>query len=182
MESFISEFQQNRNVLTSLDDKDMSYDSLSKTKDMIIQYLKMLNLIKSKMNFGKEDFSVKIQFGWKDVLKNDFCYSYNINFEYYSILYNLAVTYYLIGNSISMENSTETKLKEAIKYFQYSAWIFDNIKNEVLTFMPPKETPYDMSSNYLTYVNMILPIVLIHIACIRPELPPKRRTKEKFLL
>ena len=35
------------------------------------------------MNFGKEDHCIKIEFEWKDVLKNSKWKSYNINFEYF---------------------------------------------------------------------------------------------------
>jgi hypothetical protein len=111
----------------------------------------MLNVIKSKMNFGKDDFCIKVEFGWKDVLKNDFWFSFNVSHEYYSNIFNLAVIYYNLGSSILLSDE-ETKLKQAIKYLQYSAWLFDNIKNEIPSIIPVKETPPDMSSNYLTYV------------------------------
>lgn len=113
----------------------------------------MLNVIKSKMNFGKDDFSIKVEFGWKDVLKNDMWYSYNVNHEYYSNLFNLATLYFCMGNSISIGDEDEAKLKEAIKYYQFSAHLFDNIKNELPSVVPPKETPPDMTQNYLTYVK-----------------------------
>lgn len=150
MQAFVGEFQQNRNVLILLNDKEKSYDSMKGTKEVIVQYLSMLNVIKSKMNFGKDEFSIKVEFGWKDVLKNDFYYSYNINHEYYCCLYNLAVCYYNLACSISISDE-EAKLKEAIKYLQYSSWVFDNIKNELPSLIPAKETPPDMTPNFLTY-------------------------------
>ena len=60
MQGFIAEYQQNRNVIISLNEKDKTYEALKNTRDVIIQYLTMLNVIKSKMNFGKEDFSIKV--------------------------------------------------------------------------------------------------------------------------
>jgi hypothetical protein len=107
------------------------------------------------MNFGKEDLCIKIEFSWKDALKNDNWSSYNINFEYFSNLFNLGVCYYNLGLSIPITED-EGRLRESIKNFQYASWIFDNIKNEVSNTIPVKETPPDLTSNYLTYVNFIL--------------------------
>ena len=104
------------------------------------------------MNFGKDDFSIKIEFSWKDVAKNDFWTSHNINHEYYSNLFNLATLYFNLANSIK-ESDDELKLKESIKYFNHAAWLFDNIKNELPSLIPVKETPPDMTQNYLTFVR-----------------------------
>jgi hypothetical protein len=128
-------------------------DSLKKIKETLISYISMLNLLKSKINFGKDDYSLKLEFGWKDVLKNDFYYSNNINLEYYSLLFNLAVTYNLLGNQLTSKIDDDVQLKEGIKNYQYSAWIFDKIKNEVPTYIPAKEIQPDLSVNYLTYVD-----------------------------
>jgi hypothetical protein len=152
VQNFITEFQQGRNVIILLNEKDKTYDSMKNTKEMLVQYLTLLSVIKSKMNFGKDDFSIKVEFAWKDVIKNDFWYSSNVNHEFYSGLYNLAVAYYSLAASISQADE-DTKLKEGIKYFQYSSWIFDNIKNELPTLIPAKETPPDMTQNFLTYVK-----------------------------
>ncbi len=111
-----------------------------------------MNVIKSKMNFGKDEFSIKVEFGWRDNIKNDMWYSYNINHEHYTNLFNLATLYYCMGAAISISDD-DVKLKEAIKHLQYSAWLFDNIKNELPALIPAKETPPDMTQNYLTYVN-----------------------------
>ncbi len=107
------------------------------------------------MNFGKDDFAVRIDFSWKDTLKNDYWTSSNLNFEYFSNVFNLATLYYCLGNSIPITEN-ELKLKEAIKYFQHSAWLFDNIKSELPSIIIPKETPNDMIADYLTYVSLYL--------------------------
>jgi hypothetical protein len=105
------------------------------------------------MNFGKEEYSVKVEFTWKDILKNSNWGSYNISYEYYSNLFNLGVMFYLLASSIGIDNTDEDlKLKEAIKYYQYAAGIFDSIKNEAPASIPAKETPPDLTTNYLTYV------------------------------
>lgn len=162
VQSFINEFQQNRNVLTNLNEKDKSGDALKGYKAIILQYLSMLNLIKSKMNFGKDSLCIKVEFNWKDVLKNDFMSSFNINYEYFSTFFNLAVCYYSIGMATPL-NEDEIKLKEAIKNFQYAAWIFDNIKNEISNALPLREIPSDMTPNYLTYVTLFLINYSVHI-------------------
>lgn len=46
-------------------------------------------------------------------------------------------------------------MKEQIKFFQYSAFIFDKIKQEVPTVIPYKEVQPDLSSDYLTYAGYI---------------------------
>lgn len=152
MQGFITEFQQNRNVLINLNDREKTIDALKGYKTIIVQYLSMLNIIKSKMNFGKDSYSIKVEFYWKDVLKNDLMSSYNSNFDYYSNFFNLAVCYYSLGMAV-LPNDEEIKVKESIKNFQYAAWIFDNIKNELPNALPPKEIPSDMTPNYLTYVR-----------------------------
>lgn len=129
-------------------------DSLKKIKDNVITYLNMLNTLRSKINFGKDNYSLAVEFGWRDVLKNDFYYSYNVNLEYFSVLFNLAVCYYLLGGTVSGKED-DAILKEGIKNYQYAAWLFDKIKNEVPTCIPSKETQPDLSVNYLTYVIFV---------------------------
>ena len=84
------------------------------------------------MNFGKEDHCIKIEFEWKDVLKNSKWKSYNINFEYFNCLYSLATIYYILGNLSSNEaGNDESKLKESINYYKQAAGLYDLIKNEI---------------------------------------------------
>jgi hypothetical protein len=181
VQAFITEFQQNRNVIILLNEKDKTYDCMKNMKDVVIQYLSMLNVIKSKMNFGKDEFSIKVEFGWKDVIKNDFWYSYNINHEYYSTMFNLAVVFYNLGSSILITDE-DTKLKEAIKYFQYSSWLFDTIKNELPSVIPIKETPTDMTGNYLTYVINYLILVFLYLSSSSSNLPTFSCREEKIFL
>lgn len=117
----------------------------------MISYLKMLSSLKSKVNFGTDDYSLKLEFGWKDTLKNDFYSSYNVNFEYYNALFNLGVIFKRLG-SFSYGSNDDQKLKEGIKFFQHASWCFDKIKNEVPTCLPAKEILPDLSATYLTYV------------------------------
>lgn len=49
----------------------------------------------------------------------------------------------------------ETKMKEAVKYFQYAAYIFDKIKTEIPAVVPAKEIQPDLSTNFLTYASYL---------------------------
>lgn len=113
----------------------------------------MINYLKGKINFGNDQYSIKLEFSWKDVLKNDFFSSFNVNFELYSTMFNLAVCFNLLGKTVDKKSEDENKIREAIKYFQYAAFLFDKIKQEITGIIPAKEIQPDMSSNYLTYVN-----------------------------
>ncbi len=130
---------------------DKSLEKLKSYKETVVIYLNMLYALKSKINFGRDEYCMQLEFGWKDVLRNDFYYSYNINFEYYSAYFNLAILFVLMGK-LQSKSTDDAKLREGIKHFQTAAWIFDNIKQEIPVCIPAKETPPDLSSNYLSYV------------------------------
>lgn len=151
IQSFIAELVQNRNIAIGIGELDKTIESLKTHKEIIVTYLNMLNALKSKINFGRDDYSLQIEFSWKDVLKDDFYNSYNVNFEYYSVLFNLGVLYHNLGK-YSKGATEDSKLKEGIKYFQYAAWVFDKIKQELPTSLPVKEASFDLSTTYLSYV------------------------------
>lgn len=112
--------------------------------------------MKEKINFGKESFSIKLDFSWSDSIKGDTLTTNNINFEYFSVLYNLGVLYHLMGRFIANSNpSDDNKLKEGINYFKYSAWVFDHIKQESGTSLTSKETQTDLSMNFLSYLSFV---------------------------
>ena len=87
------------------------------------------------------------------MLNNDFYYSYNIHHEYYSVLFNLGTLYFNIGRCD--HGGDETKMKDAVKYFQYAAYIFDKIKQEIPSVVPAKEIQPDLSTNFLTYASYL---------------------------
>lgn len=153
IQDFVSNFIQHRSIVANLNDLDRSLDKLKSYKETVVIYLSMLYALKSKINFGRDEYCMQLEFSWKDALRNEFYHSYNINFEYYSSYFNLAIIYVLMGKLLSKSSGDDSKLKEGIKYFQTAAWIFDNIKQEIPICIPAKETPPDLSSNYLSYVN-----------------------------
>ena len=46
-------------------------------------------------------------------------------------------------------------MKESVKYFQYAAFIFDKIKQEIPAVVPLKEIQPDLSTNFLTYASYL---------------------------
>ena len=46
-------------------------------------------------------------------------------------------------------------MKDAIKYFQYAAYIFDKIKQDIPGVVPSKEIQPDLSTNFLTYASYL---------------------------
>ena len=156
VEKFLGEVQQNRNVISDLGEVKQNLDTLKSNKQICMHYLSQLNLLKSKMSFGNEKIAVHLNFTWKDTLKNSNCSSMNINFEIYNVMFNLATIYLNIGRMESVEAANDdSKLKEAIKSYQYAAGFFDRIKNEATQSIPEKEIPNDLKSNYMTYCSCL---------------------------
>ena len=157
VEKFLAEVQQNRNVISDLGEVKQNLDSLKSNRQICLQYLQQLNLLKSKMSFGKEKIAVHLEFTWKDTLKNSNFKSMNINFEIYNVLFNLGMIYLNIARMESVEagGTDDAKLKEAIKSYQYAAGIFDKIKNEITQCVPDKELSNDLRPNYMTYCSCL---------------------------
>ena len=157
VEKFLAEVQQNRNVISDLGEVKQTLDTLKSNRQICLQYLQQLNLLKSKMSFGKEKIAVHLEFNWKDTLKNNNWKSMNINFEIYNVLFNLGTIYLNIARMESVESAgtDDAKLKEAIKSYQYAAGIYDKIKNEIAQCVPDKEIPNDLKPNYMTYCSYL---------------------------
>ena len=157
VEKFLGEVQQNRNVISDLGEVKQNLDNLKSNRQICMQYITQLNLLKSKMSFGNEKIAVQIDFIWKDTLKNSSnCSSKNINFELYNVMFNLATIYLNIARMESIEaGNDDARLKEAIKSYQYAAGFFDRIKNEAPQSIPDKEMPNDLKPNYMTYCSCL---------------------------
>ena len=157
VEKFLAEVQQNRNVITDLGEMKQTLDSLKSNRQICLQYIQQLNLLKSKKSFGKEKIAVHLDFTWKDTLKNSNYSSMNINFEIYNVLFNLGTIYLNIARMESVEaaGTDDAKLKEAIKSYQYAAGIYDKIKNEITQCVSDKEIPNDLRPNYMTYCSCL---------------------------
>ena len=154
VEKFLGEVQQNRNVISDLGEVKQNLDSLKSNRQICLQYITQLNLLKSKMSFGKEKIAVHLNFMWKDTLKNSNVSSLNINFELYNVMFNLATIYLNIAKYESIEaGNDDSRLKEAIKSYQFAAGFFDKIKNEAPQSIPDKDMPNDLKPNYMTYCS-----------------------------
>ena len=87
-------------------------------------------MIKQKMTFGKESYSAKIEFTWNDTIKGSTWHSYNIWFEIYNALFNLATSYYCLGHEVGKSATDKIGHKEASKYFKNAMYIFNVIKEK----------------------------------------------------
>ena len=169
VQNFLIDLQQNHSVISTMEKVAQNLDSLRVNKDIVLNYINQINLLKQKMSFGKEPFSVKIEFIWLDIFRNGKWKSYNINFEFYNALFNLGTIYYVIGYHMKKEdNNEEGYLKEISKYYRYAFGIYELIKNESNLKIDQKEIPYDLFTSYLEYCCLLCQIkaqlILIKIA------------------
>ena len=156
VETFLSEVQQNRNVISTMGGMNQNLDTLKTNKEILLQYLNQLNTIKGKMTFGRENYCVQVEFQWKDIFKNKIWSSYSINFEFYNVMFNLAMIYCIMGIMITNEcGDDEERLKESVKYFRYASGLFDTIKNDASNGIPAKELPPDLGYSYMSYCSYI---------------------------
>ena len=88
VQNFLIDLQQNHSVISTMEKVAPNLDSLRVNKDIVLNYINQINVLKQKMSFGKEPFSVKIEFIWLDIFRNGKWKSYNINFEFYNALFN----------------------------------------------------------------------------------------------
>ena len=123
-------------------------------RDTGVNYLQMLNSLRNKINFGKDSYSLTIDFAWKDTLVDEKYTSNSIHFEYYSVLFNIGIVYFEMGKS-SIESNDELKYKEGVKQFQTSAWIFDRIKEEFQLYIQVNNIQPDLSMSYMSFVSLI---------------------------
>lgn len=152
LEPMLNEIDFARNEAINVANLDKSVSSMEKAKISLVNYLKLLSSLRQRMTFGKDNMSVKIEFAWFDVLKNTNYFSYNISHEYYNMLFNLALCLFNLGKSCDL-NSDETVLKQSIKNLNYSAWIFDKIKQELPQNLSANDIQPDLQQSYLTYCS-----------------------------
>ena len=123
-------------------------------RDTGVNYLQMLNSLKNKINFGKDAYSLKIDFAWRDTLLDKKFTSNSIHFEYYSVLFNLGIVYFEMGKySYSLDD--DLNYKEGVKQFQTAAWIFDRIKEEYQLYDQAENIQPDLQMNYMSFVSQL---------------------------
>ena len=152
IQNFIGELQQNQSVLSKMGEVAPNLDTLKVNREIVLNYVNQLNVLKQKMSFGKESYSIKIEFIWKDIFKRSKWDSYNIYFELYNALYNLGTIHYLIAYHMEKDNNDEENyLKEISNNYRNAMAIFDLIKNEIAQKIPQKEIPFDLYPSFLEY-------------------------------
>lgn len=153
IESFIGELEFARNSAISIADLERTPENFSKAKVLIINYLQLLTSLRQRLTFGKDNMSVSVQFSWLDVLKKDNYTSYTYHHEYYNMLFNLGIILFNLGRFVNPSESDDV-IKAGIKNFNYAAWIFDKIKNELPQNVNLKDIQPDLSPTFLSYCNM----------------------------
>ena len=151
VKTYFGEVTQGRNVMSQMGEYHDDISQLKQNINIITTYLNMLFAIKQKMTFGKESYSCKIEFIWTDTIKKSKWDSYNIYFEIYNAMFNLATSYYNLGAQIAKSATEKNGHKEASKNFKHAMYLFDVIKQEALSKIPEKELPYDLYPSHLDY-------------------------------
>ena len=151
------EMHQNREVISKIGSlKSLTSEQISEQKHILTSYINQLIVIKSKILFGKESYSCKIDFAWTDTIKENKWKSHKINFEYYNALYNLAVIYYMTGLDLG-KNSKEDKniKKDAVNHFKKAVCLFRLLKDEAFSSIDQSELPYDLYPIHLEYCEKL---------------------------
>lgn len=168
VKTFISDIQQNRNIVANLKSMGTGLTVLKNNKEIAIQYLNQLLTLKTKISFGKESYSFKLDFTWSETLKGSNWSSLHVDFEYYNTLFNLGVLSFLIAQEHIKESKDESSLKEATKNYREAAGIFNKIKTDAPANLSPKEIPHDLQESYMSYCSCLSiafgQIELLHVA------------------
>ena len=151
------EMQQNREVMNKIGGiKNLTSDQISQQKHILTSYINNLIVIKSKIIFGRESYNCKIDFKWSDVIKDKQWKSYNINFEYYNSLYNLAVIYYMNGLELGANSKDDKNIKkDAVNHFKKAVYLFKLMKEEAYSSISQDELPYDLYPTHLEYCEKL---------------------------
>lgn len=115
-----------------------------------VSYLQLINSMKNKINFGKDSYSLTIDFKWRDTLADENYSSNSIHFEYYAVLFNMGIQYFELGKSSLSQEDNDQKLKEGVNQFQTAAWIFDRIKEQYQLYFQSIQP--DLQMSYMSFV------------------------------
>ena len=160
VKGFINSLQQNQNALANLSAVAGNSTFYKKNKELFITYLNQLLLLNTKIPFGNDNLSVKINFQWTDIFKKGFYSSTDFFFEFYNTLFNFGVLLYSLSFYLEKENGEkdENLLKEIGKNYQQAIWIFEKIKEEGATKFSKEQTPLDFSFTSLEYFTVMCKI------------------------
>ena len=156
VENFFRDIKQNRDVICNLTKNNSSAEKFNQHRLILTTYLNEILALKSKMTFGKQSYSCKVGFCWSDTICHQEWKSYNIYFEIYNCLYNLAVIYYCLGNYLgNTAKDDKNLLKESVISYKHALYIFDRLKNEAYSAISIKELPYDLYPAHLSYCSKL---------------------------
>ena len=165
VQSFLNAMNKNRNEICENQNSPESIKDLNNMLQMTTKYINQLVAVKSKMIFQKNNND--LEFVWDDTLTGNSFTSNNINFEYYNILFNLAVIYFYLGYKKSnMEFIDKNLRKEAIKDYKHSLYLFNIIKEEAINKISQNEFPLDLHPMYCEY-NITLCIIYGQIEIVK---------------
>ena len=161
--------------MTKMKEIQISTEEIKQNIKTITTYINQINSVKKKMIFGKEKYCCKIQFDWYDTVKANHIKSYNIEFEIYNSLYNLAVLYYCNGLNLANSEMPQKEIrKEATISFKNAIYLFDVLKEEANKAINQKELPSDLYEIHLSYCILLCEIEgQIQIYKIAKETNPK---------
>ena len=183
VKNYFADLTQNRNVISQMGEKQDSIDQLKQNINIITTYINQLMAIKQKMTFGKESYSCSIDFTWNDTLKGSTWHSYNIWFEVYNMIFNLAVSYYCLGMSVGKAANDKIGHKEASKYYKNAMYLFNVIKEDATSKIHEKEVPYDLFPQHMDYCITLCEIQgQLEIYKIAKETSPKEFSLHSKLL
>ena len=175
IKTFFTELAENRDLMSKMKEIQISTEEIKQNIKTITTYINQINTVKKKMIFGKEKYCCKIQFDWLDTIKGNHIKSYNIDFEIYNSLYNLAILYYCNGlNLANNEMPTKEMRKEATISFKHAIYLFNVLKEEANKAINQKELPSDLNEIHLSYCIYLCEIEgQIQIYKIAKETNPK---------
>ena len=144
-QGFIRDLTQTRNLIRymSVNQTEPQIDSLLSKSVSYIKTLLELNQV-ARIDFN----TLRIDFKWREVSKDQVSISNNLYFEICSVKYNMGVLLMLKGY-LHIDSKDKNELKEAYKNFIKAAGIFDEITSLCNTYYVTKENIPDFSENLL---------------------------------
>ena len=175
IKTFFGELAENRNSMSKMKEIQISTEEIKENIKVITKYINQINTIKKKMIFGKEKYCCKIQFDWSNTIKGSHLKSYNIEFEIYNCLFNLAILYYCNGLNLARSKmATKEIRKDSTINFKNAIYLFNIIKEEANKKIEQKELQSDLSDIHLSYCICLCEIEgQIQIYKIAKETNPK---------
>lgn len=159
-QNFINDLTQTRNILSYLtaNQPETYLDNILAKSCSYIKTLLELNTL-ARIDFN----TLKINFSWKEVSKDQMTISNNLYYEICSIKYNMAVVL-MVKGYLNLYSKDKNKLKESYKNFVNAAGLFNEITVLCNTYYVTKENIPDFSENLLyTYKNYALGLAQIAI-------------------